>query len=150
MPLFYIQRIFQKGCRWTELSRSDRLLFLQAFLLVPVVASYLHCGGLRQTQRLLNWLTRRCSERAIDQAQMQHTAEIVNLAAHFSPWGNCLKRSLVLWLLLRYQGVDTTLRIGVRREQQEFLAHAWIEHRDLVLNDLSDVHQQFSAFTESI
>lgn len=145
-----MQRLFHKISLWFTLAPPDRFLFLQAFWLLPIAAGCLHLCGLRQTQRWLNGLTAHCPKTAIAPAKMQHIAEIVNLAARSSPWGNCLKRSLVLWLLIRFQGVETTLRIGVRREQQVFLAHAWIEYQNLVLNDRADVDQQFSAFTESI
>jgi hypothetical protein len=44
------------------------------------------------------------------------------------PWrSTCLKRSTVLYALLRHLGDDVTLRIGVRRgEDGAFLAHAWL------------------------
>ncbi|BAS57119.1 hypothetical protein NIES2135_35290 [Leptolyngbya boryana NIES-2135] len=145
-----MRRLFHQVSCWFALSPPDRTLFLQAFLLLPLTAWSLEIGGLRQTQRWLNWLTAHCSKTANDPAQLHHIARIVNLAAQSSPWGNCLKRSLVLWVLLRYRGVETTLQIGVRRQQQLFLAHAWIEFENLVLNDHPDVAHQFSPFTQLV
>lgn len=44
------------------------------------------------------------------------------------PWRRtCLTRSVVLYHLLRRSGVPVELCIGVRRENQEFAAHAWLE-----------------------
>lgn len=44
------------------------------------------------------------------------------------PWrSTCLKRSTVLYALLREMGEDIALHIGVRRgEDGAFLAHAWL------------------------
>jgi hypothetical protein len=44
------------------------------------------------------------------------------------PWrSTCLKRSSVLYALLRHMGDDVSLRIGVRRgDDGAFLAHAWL------------------------
>ncbi len=146
-----MQRLFRKGHLWMALPPCDRTLFLQAFLLLPIVSCCLSLRGLQQTQCWLDWLTARCPIRPpTELSQLQHIAQIVNLAARSSIWGNCLKRSLVLWFLLRCQGVKTTVRIGVQREHGTFCAHAWIEYEELVLNDRPDVHQQFSAFSKSL
>jgi hypothetical protein len=39
----------------------------------------------------------------------------------------CLKRSLVLYRLLRRRGVAVHFRLGVRREGESIGAHAWVE-----------------------
>jgi len=45
----------------------------------------------------------------------------------------CLIRSLVLLRLLARRGIESTLVIGVRYEDQPFAAHAWIEHQQIPL-----------------
>jgi hypothetical protein len=45
----------------------------------------------------------------------------------------CLRRSLMTSWLLRREGIPSTLRIGVRREGDEMLAHAWVEHEGVAL-----------------
>jgi hypothetical protein len=49
-----------------------------------------------------------------------------------------LIESLVLWWLLRRQGFDGDLRIGVRKHAGQLQAHAWVEHRGQALNDAGD------------
>jgi hypothetical protein len=39
----------------------------------------------------------------------------------------CLHESLVLWALLRREGLNPTLRFGARRRDGAFEAHAWVE-----------------------
>jgi hypothetical protein len=60
--------------------------------------------------------------------------------------GTCLTRSLALVWLLRGQGLAGELRIGVRREAGEFLAHAWVEHGGTPLNDAPGIARAFAAF----
>lgn len=72
------------------------------------------------------------------------------MATRYSAWTNCLKKSLVLWYLLRCQGIVSELRIGVRREQGEFQAHAWVEYQGIVLNDTPNVRQHFAMFEHPI
>ncbi|ESA35189.1 microcin j25-processing protein mcjb [Leptolyngbya sp. Heron Island J] len=76
---------------------------------------------------------------------------MVQLATKYcQPWANCLKKSLVLWSLLRAQGIDGQLRIGVRQDTQKFEAHAWVEWQDFILGDRQDVRKQFAMFDRPI
>jgi hypothetical protein len=78
------------------------------------------------------------------------TARMVGIAArHGIGHVTCLPRSLTLWRLLRSQGIEAELRIGVRREAARLDAHAWVEHGGLPLNDSSDVGDRYAAFDGS-
>ncbi len=48
----------------------------------------------------------------------------------------CLPRSLALCSLLREQGHPAVVRIGVRREAGQLLAHAWVELDGDVLGEV--------------
>ncbi|WP_206437529.1 MULTISPECIES: lasso peptide biosynthesis B2 protein [unclassified Mesorhizobium] len=79
--------------------------------------------------------------------QAQETARLVSIAAYRGSYsGNCLKRSMTLWFLLRRQGIEGELRIGTRKADGKFEAHAWVEYRGKVLNDTVDVGERFAAF----
>jgi hypothetical protein len=60
--------------------------------------------------------------------------------------GNCLSQSLTLWWLLCRAGIESQLRIGVRRNADKFLAHAWIELAGFPLNDRIEDVRQYVAF----
>ena len=64
--------------------------------------------------------------------------------------GNCLSRSLLMMTILKRQGIDSQLHIGVRFEGNEFKAHAWLERNGKPLNESKDVRQRFSVFTGDI
>ncbi len=53
----WLKLLIHKGQTWNHLSNSERILFLQAFCLIPLVALSLHCFGLRKTQNLMLRLT---------------------------------------------------------------------------------------------
>jgi hypothetical protein len=143
--------------RWTSLLRKyhtvialsgyERSLLVRALCLLPIVAILVRCRGLGFTQDLLARLP--CREREIDRldSHIQTTVRMVRVAVRYNrPCGNCLKQSLVLWVLLRMQGIASEIRIGVQREADLFSAHAWVEYRGRVLNDTTEVHQQFQVF----
>jgi Transglutaminase-like superfamily len=129
------------------LSGYERSLLVRAWCLLPIVAMLVQSRGLGFTQDLLARLPcRECEIERLD-AHIQTTVRMVRVAVRYNhSCGNCLKQSLVLWVLLRVQGIASEIRIGVQREADLFCAHAWVEYQGRVLNDTTEVHQQFQAF----
>ncbi len=64
-----------------------------------------------------------------DTAIIHQVQRLVDIAArhHLYPM-SCLRRALALQWLLGRQGIVTELRIGVRKEDDTLLAHAWVEY----------------------
>lgn len=144
-----IASLKRKLSKLWQTSWKERWLMVQALMLLPVIALSLAVFGLQTTQRHLTWLSpvAVAASPAESMAEALCMAQCVNRAANHSPlWGNCLKRSLTLWFLLRRRGMISDLRIGVRRHLGEFQAHAWIEYGGQVLNDRATVHQLYTAF----
>ena len=131
-----------------------RKLFVQAFFLFPWVALGLKLFGFRHTQKAMEGLFPLAAKRLESNechAVISTTARQVSGTAHYcQPWSNCLKKSLVLWGLLRQKGIDSELCIGVRRETAPFEAHAWLECQGYILNEMPEVHQHFAVFDQSI
>ena len=62
----------------------------------------------------------------------------------------CLAESLVLWHLLQKRGVSVSLRIGVRKSEGKFEAHAWVEHEGVALCQPEEMHQHYAAFDKDL
>jgi Transglutaminase-like superfamily len=149
----YFRTLDSKASKFLKLSWHERSLLIQALVLLPFIAMSLHLLGIGRTQYAL---ARLCPQ-AISPSneplclQAETTARMVAIAAHYSQfWANCLKRSLVLWYLLRRQGIISELRIGVQNEVGKFQAHAWVEYQNIVLNDNQNVRQHFAMFERPI
>jgi hypothetical protein len=72
---------------------------------------------------------------------------MVDVAARHLPWRpTCLPRSLVLWFLLRRQGVPAELRIGIQKHDRQLEAHAWVEVDQRVVNDTPDIAARYPPF----
>jgi len=56
----------------------------------------------------------------------------------------CLGRSVALCWLLRLQGIDAKVHIGVRKEHDCLDGHAWVQSGDLVINDTDDVGEHYT------
>ena len=145
----YFRPLVSKADKFVGLSWQERLLLLHSFVLLPFVALSLHLFGMGRTQHVLERLCPQAISRSPEPLwpQVETTARMVAIAAHYSQfWANCLKRSLVLWYLLRRQGIVSELRIGVQQGVEEFQAHAWVEYQNKVLNDTPNVRQLFVMF----
>jgi hypothetical protein len=109
-----------------QLSGPDWGTFFQAWFLLLAVDL-----GLRLLP--FPWLkafAQRVRQRqAMNEADtVQRVQRLVDIAArnHLYSMG-CLRRSLVLQRLLGRRGIATDLRIGVRKEDANLRAHAWLE-----------------------
>jgi hypothetical protein len=78
----------------------------------------------------------RCTRRTVlHGASLHDITWAVNAVARRLPFTRCLPRALALQALLRQAGIASELRIGVRKEPDGLLAHAWIEHQGRILAD---------------
>ena len=64
---------------------------------------------------------------------------LLEVARRYSPLpSTCLKDALVLAQLLRAEGIDAAVKIGVARGDGGLRAHAWVEHRGAPLFQSAD------------
>jgi hypothetical protein len=82
------------------------------------------------------------------------TARIANAIQRAARYGlfrpRCLVRALALHRTLEQQGIaGSVVRIGVRRNGDMLLAHAWVEHEGLVLGDTAATAATFVLLTDA-
>ncbi|NJL81868.1 MAG: lasso peptide biosynthesis B2 protein [Chloroflexaceae bacterium] len=140
-------KLLSRKCRtWSQLSCWEKTLFWQALALLVAVRGLLPLLGLKATARWLScWLTAPPIQ-TVDETGARAIARQCQLAARYTRTGNCLQRSLVLHCLLRSRGIESELRLGVRRASAQFQAHAWVESGDAVLNDTPEAVSAYAAF----
>jgi hypothetical protein len=136
-----------------SLQPAGRRILIAAVLLVPVTGLGLRLFDFRRVHSGMSWLGRRSARKAPQDAwrYARRAGRLVSYLGQNGPFpGNCLSRSLVLWYLLRRAGIQGELRIGVRREDGQFTAHAWVEYQDCPLNAHERVRERYAAFDEAI
>jgi hypothetical protein len=136
--------------RFSALERPAQEVFLRAMALLPLVALSLRWRGFRATQAALQrFLSKANPEPAfvLVSKNAAVTAHMVNAAdRHGFVHPSCLAKSLTLWWLLGRQGIASHLRIGIRKENEKFEAHAWVECDGAALNEPDEQHHHYSAF----
>ncbi|MEM8637378.1 MAG: lasso peptide biosynthesis B2 protein [Cyanobacteria bacterium P01_G01_bin.54] len=143
--------VTRKICTAWRLSPLARSQFFVAYLLLLTITLALKLRGFRWTKRQLNRWTRHHVVGALSPQRRSTTLAMVRLAVRYSrPWANCLRQSLTLWTMLRWQGVETVLRIGMRRVGGKLESHAWLEDQGCVIGDRTEVQQAYQAFGQAI
>ena|ERR1700731_2788422 len=143
--------------RFKALEPRARELFLRAAVLLPFISVSLRLRGFRATQSSLQKRLPRAQTAIPDQSSRTQTestaltARMVRSAAHRT-WGSpaCLEQSLALWWLLGRQGIESSVRIGTRKTDQKFEAHAWVECGGVALNEPEEAHKHYAAFSEEL
>ena len=141
--------MIRAGRKFLALPRAERWLLVQAMAALPLVTLALMAVGPRRCHQGLEQLTPMTGRGVLTATSACHRASrtgwLVRVAAiHGLVRGNCLAQSLTVWWLLRRQGISVELRIGVRKHQGRFEAHAWTEHQSRVLNDDADIGRRFA------
>ncbi|MFO1316209.1 MAG: lasso peptide biosynthesis B2 protein [Burkholderiales bacterium] len=80
-------------------------------------------------------------------ARARAVARLVGIAAaHVPVRVTCLHRSVVLWWLLRRDGIRCELRLGARAGAGPFAAHAWVEYEGAALGEPPGRLVRYGAF----
>jgi hypothetical protein len=139
--------------RFSALGRTARGLFLRAAALLPLISLSLRLRGFRKTQTSLQkYLSTSSKEdESPVPGRVDLTVRMVRAAVrHSVGHHSCLEESLALWWLLGRQGIASELRIGVRKQDQKFEAHAWVEHEGVAVNELESPHDHYAAFDAAL
>lgn len=101
---------------------------------------------MQRVEALLEGLSRRRG-RKVSTARL---ARLVDIAArcHLRPM-TCLPRAVALRALLRRHSVEADLLIGVRREDGELRAHAWIEDGGQPVGEPADIRRRFQPLVSA-
>lgn len=122
-----------------ELPWQDKCLTAKAAFLLVVVALVVGAFGLKRGRQVGRRLPGFRQPPVPLQDAIDRARSAVGRASRGLGVGTCLTRSLTLQIVLRRWGVDTDLRIGVRRQRGDLRAHAWLEFLGEPLEDAGGV-----------
>ena len=119
--------------------------------LLPLMSASLAILGYVRTQRVVERISGLRAARPstpTDVAAGEQWARLLDIAGRRNVVkATCLPQSLVLYGLLRAQGLRPILRIGVRRQTTEPDMHAWVEVDGIALGQTKLEHTAFNAPT---
>ncbi len=134
------------------LSYSDKFYFLGLSLLVPIIKICLHLFGFNRVANFFKHSAKNKKNSVSDLKKIKKYDDLLAFFYRFFPLNHmCLPVSLAFWWLLQREGIETDLRLGMKKDDKtKFLAHAWIEHRGVPFKADKDVREKYTALKESI
>lgn len=117
--------------RFLALDGRDQRLLLALLVALPALRLVLRWLGYTRTRAVIEHFTARYPKRTPshrDLEQAESLAELAKIAGRRAPLAaTCLPQALAVHAVLRRRGLDPELRIGVRKADDRFEAHAWVE-----------------------
>lgn len=137
--------------RFRNLSASQKNNLLRAIVLLPITgAAFRTIGFQRWKSTVAIAIPREIPPTAVTPEVLAEAREIARMVAAAARegifQGRCLEKSLVLWFLLSRKRIPAELRIGVRKSDKGFEAHAWVEVQGIIVNDAEDLVQNYVPF----
>ena len=133
--------------RWLELPPCERWVLLGMMVGLPVISASLWVFGVVRTRRWLERLSSSDALRNAEAADLQSSQRMSRLAEIAGRRGavpaTCLRQSLLVYWLLRRRGFAPELKIGVRKRESLFDAHAWVELQGVPLGQANLSHTPF-------
>ena len=138
---------------WLALGGAQRVRLIAMVLALPLIEAALRLFDYQQTQRWLERHSRHAGSRRASPSDLSAAQDLANLASIAGRHGvikaTCLRQSLLLYWLLRRRGLDPQLKLGVRKQDGIFDAHAWVELEGVALAQTDRAHHPFEIKQDS-
>jgi hypothetical protein len=113
--------------KFLELTGGDRCLLISAGFWLLVFRLGLALFPFQFVRKLIYWLVKPAGEVNLDETLTSRVVWAVRTVNRGVPaTGTCLPRAMVAYVMLSRRMLPAELRIGVRRQEEEFEAHAWV------------------------
>jgi hypothetical protein len=138
---------------WLALSGSQRASLVAMMIALPSIAVALRLFDYQSTRQWLERHSLRAGSRSAGAGDFAAAQDLANLASiagrHGAIKATCLRQSLLVYWLLRRRGLNPDIKLGVRKHDGIFDAHAWVELDGVALAQSDPVHQPFEFKQES-
>lgn len=112
-----------------KVSIKEKLLFVEAFFLTGLMrAKILKVPFNKLKEELGTYNTESVDDVVIDDYKKAKIVRyVVVTISKFTPWESlCLVQAMTVQRMLKKRGISTTIYLGVNKENQNMVAHAWI------------------------
>ncbi|MCR8746859.1 lasso peptide biosynthesis B2 protein [Romboutsia lituseburensis] len=112
-----------------KISIKEKLLFIEAFFLTGLMrAKILKVPFNKLKEELGTYNTESADDVVLDDyKKAKIVRDVVVTISKFTPWESlCLVQAMTVQRMLKKRGISTTIYLGVNKENQNMIAHAWI------------------------
>jgi len=136
--------MFKSFRQFVRLYSEQKWLVLQAAAILPITYAGLELFGFQNLLTFIQNFTH-VPHRLPSPDELRADTTLFTAVVRRCPLPmKCLGRSVALCWLLRLRHVDATVHIGVRKNQHDLDAHAWVQCGDFVINEAEDVTERYA------
>ncbi len=122
-----------KFSKIASLSAREWFLYFCALFTLPLVKFLLKQRGFGKTEKFLSGYGRKRRETG-NEDRVRSAARMVSIAAQNGFYkAQCLEQAITLWWMLHLMGIESTIRLGIYKNDTGVEAHAWVIHEDKVV-----------------
>jgi len=136
--------------KWRRRNRTERMLLLEAFVLLGVARLGVLILPFRWLAKSLGHHMKQ-TDTPLPPAKMQLARMIggaVRSAANYTPWESvCLPQAVAAKWMLKRRNIPVTLYLGVmkdKKKQEKLAAHAWVKCGQIILTGAKG-HRQYTV-----
>ena len=134
--------------KFRALEWSQKKYFLQAYLLLGIMRAAILLVSFKRLSRSLQHHPEQAPSQPLDVEQLKRAEAIgwaVMTAARYTPWNsNCLAQALAAQRMLSQQHIPGMFFLGVKKDQQQLDAHAWLQCDGQILTGKAG-HEAFTV-----
>ena len=123
--------------KWRELPFREKILLTRFIFCLPWISFSIRFFGYMRTRHFLGRFVSKGGLRQADAVELEEarrSAELLLIAGRNGLLSaTCLRQSVLLEYWLKRRGLAAEIKIGVRKEQDLFDAHAWVELNGIAL-----------------
>jgi Transglutaminase-like superfamily len=123
-----------------KISLTELFLLTRAVTVVFAVRIALWLIPFRNLRDMINKLTRTRAQQS-SRFSVDQLGWAVSVAGRYVPRATCLTQALALHMLLRREGLQSSIRLGVAKTEGSVKAHAWVESQGKVVIGNHDLEQ---------
>ena len=121
-------KLFRKIKTFFKIENQDKLAFIKAFIYMGYFRAFILFIPFNKLRKRMGKIKVESPDEVeqTDYIKAKRMASIINIVAPKTPWeSKCLVQALTAQKMLKKQGVSTTLYLGVKKENNQMVAHAW-------------------------
>lgn len=135
---------FQK---FRKLNFSEKLLLFELSTILILVRFFIKFFGFNITHKLLKKIPLFPIKKEYSDKYFKKICQFTKASSAYLPINTkCLEESISICFILKVRGIDSYLKIGVKKGIDQLNAHAWVEVEDNIINGSSEGDNSFSAF----
>lgn len=144
-----LKSLKRKASKFFSLENSFKWRFIKYFLSYPFYLAIFRTAGFKRTKGYIEYRIskKNNSTSNVTFKAAEDISSTINLAAsNFPLSSSCLEKSIFIYFILALNGIESDIKIGVDKDNNEFKAHAWVEKEGLVLKGSEGPLDKYSSF----